>query len=622
MRKDKSPRPLELLAPARDVTTARAAILHGADAIYMGGPGHGARAAAANSIEEIAEAVEFARRYDVRVYVTVNTLVYDSEIAEVERMIRSLYRIGVDALIVQDLGILAMDIPPIALHASTQCDARTPEKARWLEDLGFSQIVLPREFSADEIRQVRDIVDIPLEVFVHGALCVSFSGDCQASFLATGRSANRGECSQMCRLSYDLVDGNGEKIVKGKHLLSLRDMNRLSSLEELAAAGASSFKIEGRLKDEAYVKNVTAAYSSALDRLVALYPDRYRRASLGRARPSFVPDVARSFNRGFTDYFLHGVDRKVRMASAESPKHIGMPVGDVKSVKKGRIYIDLRPGVELVAGDGLCFFRHDGSIAGFRVNRVDGSSVVPSLGADLPEAGTSLRRNNDIMWEKSLKAAGERRIDINAHLYLTTSGYLTLTFGIPGGVSASAAVPMNDRQEARSPQKDVRRAAVAKLGDTPYALSEWKDDVADDVFIPAGLLTGLRRKAVEALESGRRASYKYDYRRPAADVVKAPFIAATYHDNVANSLAEKVYSGSGVKVKEKALEVAAPPTGETWVMTTRYCIRRELGACLREKSGSRMKAPLCLIHGNSRWRLDFDCARCRMEVIANPAGES
>lgn len=616
--KTSKPRPLELLAPARDAATARAAILHGADAVYIGGPGHGARAAASNSVADIAGIVEFAHSYNVRVYVTVNTLVYDNEIPAVEKMIADLYHVGVDALIVQDLGILRMDLPPISLHASTQCDARTPEKARWLQDLGFSQIVLPREFSVDEIRAVSDVVDVPLEVFVHGALCVSFSGDCQASLLATGRSANRGECSQMCRLSYDLVDGSGEKIIKGRHLLSLRDMNRLSALEELADAGASSFKIEGRLKDETYVKNVTAAYSAALDRLVALYPDRYRRASLGRSVTAFTPDLSRSFNRGFTDYFIHGVDRKARITSFDSPKHTGQPVGKVRSVKGLRIDLDLRPGIALAPGDGLCFFRPDDTLAGFRVNKVEGSAILTSPGATLPRIGTELRRNNDISWEKMLRSKAERRILVDASLRVTSSSRLALTFTIPGGTTATTTAPLPASEPARSEQTTVRRDAIAKLGDTPYLLHTLHDSVPPDIFIPVAVLSSLRRDAVNALDSARRAAYSFDYRRPADPYAKAPFSVTSYHDNVANRLAEEVYAASGVDVKEKALEVSPTPSGETRVMTTRYCLRRELGACLKEKSATRIKGPLYLLHGNSRWRLDFDCPRCRMEVIANP----
>lgn len=345
---------LELLAPARDAATAKVAIDCGADAVYIGAGHHGARAAAGNSIDDIRDVCEYAHRFGVRIYVTLNTLVYDNEIDDVRQLVLDLYGAGVDALIVQDMSLMKMDIPPIELHASTQCDVRTPEKARFMEAVGMSQIVLPREFTLDEIRAVRAVTTVPLEVFVHGALCVSYSGDCRASFVNGGRSANRGECAQMCRLPYDVFDGDGHRVDVDPYVLSLRDMNRLADLADLVEAGASSFKIEGRLKSAEYVCNVVLAYSSALNRIVETNPERYRRASFGRVDTDFVPDVSKTFNRGFTNYFLRGEQpAPASLASMRTPKHVGRRVGRV--VRADARSITLNADAELANGDGLGF---------------------------------------------------------------------------------------------------------------------------------------------------------------------------------------------------------------------------------------------------------------------------
>ncbi|MDE7396533.1 MAG: U32 family peptidase, partial [Muribaculum sp.] len=364
-------RPLELLAPARNAEVARQAVLHGADAVYIGAAGFGARAAASNSFDDIKAVVEVAHSYGARVYVTVNTIVYDSELKGVEQMIRELYRVGVDALIVQDLGILRMDIPPIDLHASTQCDIRTHEKARFLESLGFSQLVLPRELSLEEIAAIRSATSVPLEAFVHGALCVSYSGDCQASQLTCGRSANRGECAQICRYAFDLYAGTSDyPVVRGKHLLSLRDLNRSDSLEAMAAAGISSFKIEGRLKDPAYVKNIVALYRRRLDAIIDSHPELYCRASEGITDLKFTPQADRSFNRGFTSYFLNGtpVDNP-SMASPDTPKSRGQLVGTVRSVRDSGRIVEASLLHPLANGDGLGYFSPDEGFVGFRINK-------------------------------------------------------------------------------------------------------------------------------------------------------------------------------------------------------------------------------------------------------------
>lgn len=377
-------RSIELLAPARNADVAIEAIKHGADAVYMGAGSHGARAAAGNSLDDIERVVKYAHIFGARVYVTVNTIVYDDELLQVEQLVRSLYNIGVDALIVQDMALLQMDLPPIALHASTQCDIRTPQKAQLMQAAGFSQVVLARELSLEETAAIHASVDVPLEAFVHGALCVSYSGDCQAGWALQRRSANRGECPQICRLRYDLLDADGRMLVKGKHLLSLRDLNRSKYIEEMLESGVSSLKIEGRLKDADYVKNITAHYRRLLDEIIGAHPDKYVRASYGSSKISFTPDVAQSFNRGFTTYFTKPLALSSRMASINTPKWSGVPVGTVKSVSPK--FITAALSTQLANGDGLGFFARSGEFVGFRLNRVDGNRLFPASAVS-PEPG-------------------------------------------------------------------------------------------------------------------------------------------------------------------------------------------------------------------------------------------
>ncbi len=608
--KIRRPRPVELLSPARDAKTAIAAIDHGADAVYMGASSHGARVSAGNPIGEIAHVVDYAHRFDVKVYVTVNTLVYEDELESVRSLITDLYRVGVDALIVQDMSILEMDIPPIALHASTQCDTRDAAKARFLEQAGFSQIVLARELSLDEIRDIAGSVTVPLEAFVHGALCVSFSGDCRASLLATGRSANRGECAQMCRLPYDLTDGDGKVLVAGKHLLSLKDMNRLDHLESMLEAGVSSFKIEGRLKDEAYVRNVTAAYRQALDRIIGAHPDRYRRSSSGTCRFGFVPSPENVFNRGFTSYFL--TDRQPRsIASLDTPKSVGRQIGKVISVGDGYVTVDT--DVEIANGDGLSYFDRTGRVAGFRANSVKGNRIYVRERVNV-SPGTKLYRNRDSRLDREMKTAtATRTVDVAMTLRRVDESRVALDVSMSGGPQVSAVVEA-PFAESRSPQRDQRRRVLGKLGDTPYMLSSLEDLTADDDFIAASTLTRLRRDAVGILDQTRRATYSYDRRRPDSMTGKKPEV--TFRDNVSNSLAEKFYRDHGAVTVDKAAEVIRPSGKEMIVMECRYCIRRELGACLKTGGAHRLPSPLYLRSGNNRYRLDFDCRRCQMRVIA------
>lgn len=608
--------PLELLAPARTCKTGRLAILHGADAVYIGGPSHGARASASNSIEDIRELCEFAHQFRARVYVTLNTIIFDSELEEVRNTVMRLYRAGVDALIVQDMALLRMEIPPIALHASTQCDTRTPEKAKFLAECGFSQIVIARECSEEEVRAIRAAIpaDVSIEAFVHGALCVSYSGDCQASYCTSGRSANRGNCAQMCRLAYDLTDAQGNVLIANRHLLSLRDLNRMEHIERMAMSGVSSFKIEGRLKDDAYVKTVVAAYRREIDRVIATHPDRFIRASQGRSQVSFTPDVTKVFNRRFTPYFFDPDKVSGRgMAEFSTPKWIGQPVGVVKS-NLGKC-ITLFAPAQISNGDGLGYFNSKGMYTGFRVNRVDGYKLYPARAVDVAP-GDSLYRNSSTEFEAAMaQETATRKLELKMTLRLSASDRISLRCKTEGGSHVEISkeiVPST----AKSPQGEVRSRNFGKLGGTIYTLTEYEDTLPDDLFIPASELSALRRDALNALERQRRATYRFDYRR--SENKDAPYVnsSLTYHDNVANSLAEQFYREHGAKEIARAIE-CTPPTlipADTTVMTTRYCLRRELGACLRTPEGKKLPSVLYLTNGNIRFRLDFDCKRCQMIV--------
>ena len=590
-------RPLELLAPAADRNVAVQAILHGADAVYMGGPSHGARKKASNSIDDIREVVSFAHRYRARVYVTVNTLVYGHELKSVEKLCRELYDAGVDALIVQDMSLLRLNLPPIALHASTQCDTRTPDKARFLQDVGFSQIVLARELSLDEIREIASSVTVPLECFVHGALCVSYSGRCSASQMSMGRSANRGECAQMCRLPYTLRNGRGEVVEKDKYLLSLRDFNAYGRVEELILAGVSSFKIEGRLKDADYVKNVTAAYREAIDSVIARYPDRFRRSSFGESEIAFTPDLSKSFNRGFTEYFLGG-RKKISMASLRTPKSMGEIIHD--------------PG-QLNNGDGISFFNAAGEYEGVGVNRVENGRIIGSRPFRLPK-GAEIHRTLDRRWQNLMSRDTAVRT-VSVDISIDENG---ISAEDERGVKVRLALDV-EKSPARKPMDP--RPVFAKLGGTAYRLGKFENHLDGSTFIPASQLTALRRRLVEALDNANLTTYRYDYRRPET-AVPYPGDELDARDNVANPLSRKFYEEHGVKRIIPAIEVERP-AGETVVMTTRYCLRRELGCCLKDPSvhqsrRARYAAPLTISTGPHTFRLDFDCRRCEMNVITIP----
>lgn len=603
-------RKIELLAPAKNLECGIAAIDHGADAVYIGAPKFGARAAAVNSLEDIAALVEYAHLYNARIYVTVNTILKDEELQETEKMIWALFRAGVDALIVQDMGITGLNLPPIPLHASTQMDNRTVEKVRFLADAGFRQVVLARELSLREISKIHEACpDVPLEIFVHGALCVSYSGQCYVSQACFGRSANRGECAQFCRLPFSLVDAEGRVIVKDKHLLSLKDLNQSDELEALLDAGASSFKIEGRLKDVSYVKNVTAAYRRKLDAIFARRKE-YARASSGSCRYAFNPQLDKSFSRGFTHYYLHGRTKDV--FSFDTPKSLGEEMGTMKEARGN--YLTVAGLKSFNNGDGVCYIDEQGRLQGFRINRVEGNKLYPQ---EMPriKPRTVLYRNFDQEFEKILaRKSSERRIAVSVRLTDTPFGFaLTLTDEDDNSVTLSLA---REKEPARTPQEENLKTQLAKFGNTPFEAVRIDIDFAGNWFLPASVLSDFRRQAVEKLISARRINYRRELfvLKPTAHAF--PQSTLTYLGNVMNAQAVSFYTGHGVASIAPAFERA--PAEKAVLMFCKHCLRYSMGWCpVHQRERSPYREPYYLVSTDGkRFRLEFDCKNCQMKVNA------
>jgi 23S rRNA 5-hydroxycytidine C2501 synthase len=600
------PRRIELLAPAKDLECGIEAIRHGADAVYIGANKFGARSSASNSIEDIQQLCEFAHLFNSKIYVTVNTILYDEELKETEKMIWDLYKAGVDALIIQDTAVMKMNIPPIALHASTQMNNRTPQQTKFLSDAGYKQIVLARELSLNEIAAIHKEVDTPLEVFVHGALCVSYSGQCYISQAIFGRSANRGECAQFCRLPFDMIDSNGKTIAHAKHLLSMKDLNQSDQLEELLDAGASSLKIEGRLKDVAYVKNVTAYYRQALDRLFARRSE-YVRSSSGHSTYTFTPQPEKSFNRGFTHYFLHG--RVPEISSPHTPKSLGEEMGRVKEIKTNYLTVaGLKP---FHNGDGVCFFNEDNKLEGFRINRVETNRLfLQEMPHILPH--TLLYRNYDQEFEKILsQKSAERKLYLTGILSESATGF---TFSLYDEDSNEGLSQQDQKKEtARTPQQKNIQAQLNKLGNTPFELKELKIELKGNWFIQSSLLAELRREAVENLMEKRKKRYQRETCTLPENHHPYPEDQLTYLGNVANKQAVTFYQDHGVKEIAQAFELKKEEKGV--LMRCRYCLRYAMGWCpTYQKKDSPYCEPYFLVYKDQRYRLRFNCRQCEMEI--------
>ena len=594
---------IELLSPAKDFDAARAAIDHGADAIYMGGARFGARQAAGNSIEDIARVAEYAHQWGARLHATLNTVLYDEELADAERLARELIAAGADALIVQDMAFREMNLP-IELHASTQVGNTTAEGVKFLEECGFARVILERSLSLDEIRQIRQATTTELECFVHGAICVGHSGRCFLSRTTSARSGNRGECSQPCRLPYDLKDEQGNTIIAGKHLLSVRDMDLSDELELLMDAGITSFKIEGRLKDVRYIKNVVSHYRRCIDDILARRKDIVR-PSIGRSTIEFTPNPEKSFTRGASTYMLHG--KSAGVASFDTPKAIGESLGRVISVK--RHSFSLEGKATLAAGDGICILSPKG-MCGTNINRVEGNEIFPNKMEGIV-LGAKLYRNYDHRFNALLDGSRTRRqIDARAELTLSPIG-CTLTFTDEQGLTATIehnialAPSTNAAKMATTAQKQIE-----KSGDTIFSIKDVKVTGAEN-FAPASLLSQMRRRALDELLAKRKAAPRHHKIMPDIGLARYPYPMVTRYENVTNSMAEQFYRRHGVEQIEPALE-SLPTKGER-VMISSYCLRREIGECLRKSH--KLKGDLFIEHGSARYKLEFDCRRCLMMLI-------
>lgn len=598
----KQRRSIELLAPARDVACARVAIDCGADAIYMGASSFGARKSAGNTLEDIASVVEYAHRYGVRVHATMNTVLYDDELAAAERQARALIDAGVDALIIQDMALRAMNLP-IELHASTQVGIASAEDALFYEQCGFSRLILERALSLEQIRSIRKATTAELECFIHGAICVGHSGRCFLSRTTSQRSGNRGECSQPCRLPYDLVDSSGRKILSGKHLLSVRDFNLSASLEELIDAGVSSFKIEGRLKDENYVRNVVSHYRRQLDSIIHRRND-LQPSSAGRSIVDFTPNPDKSFTRGASDYMLYG--KQSGVASFDTPKSVGEYIGKVKSCTKTSFTINGRH--DLSAGDGICIMSGE-KIVGTNINIVEDDRIIPNR-MDGVVVGADLYRNYDHRFTLSLTRSRTRRIiDATASLTLHAEG-IELTIGDCQGNSTTMKRTLS-LEPSSNPQKmaDAATRAITKSGGTIFEISDVTIS-GSEWFAPASILSDMRREALEQLtiiRSGLRPSQRI---LADNDEARFPRSVVSRYENVTNHLSREFYLRHGAEEIEQPLE-AQSTYGER-VMLSSYCIRREIGECLREHPT--LRGDLYIEHGTSRYKLSFDCERCLMSL--------
>ena len=619
----------ELLSPAKNAEIGREAILHGADAVYIGGPSFGARHNASNELGDIAGLVEFAHRYHARIFVTMNTILHESELEPARRQIHQLYDAGVDALIVQDMGILELDIPPIQLHASTQCDIRGVDKAQFLGAVGFSQLVLARELTIEQIAAIHAAVATPLEYFVHGALCVAFSGQCYISHADNGRSANRGDCSQACRLPYTLSDGAGRVVAYEKHLLSMKDNDQSRNLEALLDAGVQSLKIEGRYKDMGYVKNITAHYRLLLDEILTRRPE-FSRASSGVSRIAFTPDVDKNFHRGHTDYFANG--RLEDIGAFDSPKYVGLHLGYVTRIATN--WFEIEANEAMANGDGLNYMKKR-EVMGIHANTVERMSsnengttwrISPDEKiADLSglQVGLSVNRNRDQRWEQGLtKKSAERRVPVWLTLSDTDGSGLQLTMHDEDGVTSQVhslltLLPAQQADKAEAALRD----SLAKLGNTMFEAVQLNLSLRQPWFVPAATINALRRDAVAAHEAARAAAWQRPPRTPAQQPLAAyPETTLSYLANVYNSKARSFYEKHGVQLIAAAYE-AHEEAGEVSLMITKHCLRFSFNLCPKQAKGvtgvqGQVKAePMTLVTGEESYTLKFDCKPCEMHII-------
>ncbi len=604
---------MELLSPAKDIACGIAAVNHGADAVYIGASDYGARRSAANSVSDIEQLVKYAHRYHARIYVTLNTILRDEELEPVRRLAWQLYDAGVDAFIVQDMALLEMDMPPVPLHASTQMDNRTAEKVLFLEKCGFRQVVLARETPLATVREIASQTNAALEYFVHGALCVSYNGQCYLSAAACGRSANRGECAQYCRLPYDLMSADGKMLRKGKYLLSLNDLNLSEHLLELMDAGISSFKIEGRLKDENYVKNVTAYYRQKMDAILEGHP-HYRASSSGKTTFFFTPNPQKTFSRGMTTYFLYGRDKNTVYSTHATPKSQGELIGTVKQSFPDSLSLQLREGVACHNGDGCYFIDKEGELCGFRVNRAEGARLFPNEKV-MPERGVAVYRNYDAEFMKILSGkTAERRVAADIVFEETEQGFALRLTDEDGNMVSKVMRADKELAKNAARAEENLRAQLVKIGNTYFYPRKVEIRLSQMYFIPMSILAECRREAFDLLATEREQAYTPQ--RATMRPTSHPYVTdrLDYTGNVCNSKAEAFYRRHGVTHIESAYELQ--PREQVPVMFTKYCIKYSLGLCPKHfPDAEKVNEPLSLRHGNLVLRLQFDCKNCMMKVV-------
>ena len=596
-------RKIELLAPAKDLATAIDAIDCGADAVYIGAGKFGARHSATNAIADIAEAAKYAHRFGAKVYATLNTLLFDNELEEAREQALALIEAGVDALIVQDMAYYMMNLP-IPLHASTQTNCVTPEKVRFFEQMGFERVILERSLSKAEIAAIRKETEVELEAFVHGAICVSQSGRCFFSRSTSERSGNRGECSQPCRLEYDLCNDKGEAIIKSKHLLSVRDLDLSARLGELIDLGICSFKIEGRLKDRTYVRNIVSLYRQLLDKEIAKRND-VERSSKGRSTIEFEPNAARSFTRGASEYLFDG--KRAGVASFDTPKAMGERIGKIVKVDRRGLLLDGKH--DLATGDGVCFIA-EGKLVGTNVVGVEGDRVQLNR-YDGVVVGVELFRNYNRLFSQAVERSRVRRTILADLLLRFDNENITLTATDESGVSAIATIAQQS-EEARDKTKgeEALRRQLMRSGDTIFEVRNI--EISEVRFAPMSVIGTLRREVFDLLEKERLAQHKLSRQTIEKRDASYPSKVLTPQDNVTNRLAREFYTKCGVVEIAEGLDCRTSTAGEQVVISD-YCIRREIGECLKERP--RLKGELCLVRGTKRYRLDFDCKACQMKII-------
>lgn len=602
-------RPIELLAPARDLECGIAAINAGADAVYIGGPRFGAREDASNSVEDIEKLARYAHIFNAKVYVTLNTILFDHELDNANHLAQILYEAGADALIVQDMAFLMIDLPPLPLHASTQTHNFDIEKIKFLSDAGFSRIVLARELSLEQIGRIRKEVTAELEYFVHGSLCVSLSGQCYLSHAIGGRSANRGACAQPCRRKYTLTDGNSKILISDKHLLSLKDLNLSDYIGELAEAGLDSLKIEGRLKDVSYVKNITAYYRKKLDAVIE-GSSLVNKASAGVVYLDFTPDAAKSFNRGSTDYFLHG--RKNDIASPDTPKSLGEELGVVRYVTSG--WFEISSDIVVSNNDGLVFLNRKGDATGIKVNKVSGKQIFPdTLNGIFP--GARIFRNYDHRFSMLISSESAiRKLQVSIKLKALENN-LTVIAESETGIYCLSSVPVNFTPAQNTEAScNAIKTQMSKAGNTPFEVISIDTGGCERYFFPASVLNSIRRSVLDQLKE-KLEETKGTYTKPARIETSYPQASVGYEANISNTLAKKFYEKFNVEISDSALEVTSEDEGKK-LMTTKHCLRYSLGYCPKYGTGGKEpELPLYLVDGNIKLRLEFDCKDCCMSIF-------